>query len=95
MGEPKHSARAKETGRDKGNLMAKRGTKEPEGSEIMSCSVTDKMNRSNRGEPGHVPCWWSKHGHTDPSFGTRPVGATKKYAEGYERIRWDNERTEE
>lgn len=72
--------------------MAKKGTKEPVGSEIMSCSVTDKMNRSNKGEPGHVPCWWSKHGMTDPSMGIRASkSGGKKYSDNYDKITWDKD----
>jgi hypothetical protein len=75
--------------------MAKRGIKEPEGSEIMSCAVTDKLNKPAKDEPGHVPCWWSKHGHTDPSFGSRPVAMTKKYFDNYDNIKWDKDENNE
>ena len=70
----------------------KRGTKEPVGSEDIPCldrhcGITD---RPPKGEPGYVPCWWSEKGTTDKEH--RPTfGATKKYSDNYDKIRWDNE----
>lgn len=58
------------------------GIKEPEGSE--NWPVANK--NPNKNPP---PCWWTKFGHTDPSFGTRPVSATDKYKDNYDDIDWD------
>jgi hypothetical protein len=69
--------------------MAKRGIKEPEGSEnwpVLDRSMGAK--RPEKGEKGHVPCWHEKYGHTE--LATRAVGGVnQKYREGYDRIKWE------
>jgi hypothetical protein len=70
---------------------------EPEGSE--NWPVLDKnsdvhleggkkgFDRPAKGEPGHVPCWWSNHGHTESSPNK---GYGKKYADRYDDIEWED-----
>ena len=62
---------------------------EPEGSE--NWPVFDDMDRPSKGEPGHVPCWWTNHGKTDKEVGNTPTfGSTKSFREGYDDIRWED-----
>jgi hypothetical protein len=64
--------------------------REPKGSENWptldkSCGIKD---RPPKGEEGHVPCYWSNHGHKEltPS---NINGSTAKYREAYDDIEWD------
>ena len=64
---------------------------EPKGSENWplldkSCGIHD---RPPKGEPGHVPCYWTNHGKDDPAGSAPVVGSTKSYREGYANIKWD------
>lgn len=66
--------------------MAKRGIKEPEGSESWPTGINGKKF-SKRDDKG---CWWSEKGHTHPSFGVRAVNKQNdKYRRNYDRIKWD------
>jgi len=48
-------------------------------------------DRPPKGEPGYVPCWWSRHGTTDPTHPERAniASGCEKYRENYDEIRWD------
>lgn len=71
--------------------MAKKGTKDPEGYDnIPTLSHLGVKSIKEKDHPKYHECWWSKYGHTDPSFGTRAKGGNrKKYQENYDRIKWD------
>lgn len=60
--------------------MAKRGIKEPEGSENWPTM-----------KAGDSPCWWSREGKTDKDYATRAICSSPKYRENYEKIQWDKD----
>lgn len=71
--------------------MAKRGIKEPEGSEnwpdLSQYGV--KKCTAKRGEPGHIPCYWSNRGHLDREYNSARTKASRKYRENFDKIKWD------
>lgn len=71
----------------RGIKLAKKGTKEPEGSDkwpTLDRSMGAK--RPERDEPGHVPCYWSNHGHKELGIRTK---TSSKYRENFDKIKWD------
>lgn len=71
--------------------MAARGIKEPEGmKDIPNLRHLGVKPVDNKEDPHYKECWWSKHGHTDPSFGIRAKKTgNKAYRENYDKIKWD------
>lgn len=63
--------------------MAKRGTKEPEGSENWPTFKSVGHN--------HVPCWWEKHGKEHESYGTRAIPTSSRYKKNYDKIKWNKD----